>query len=75
MNPWIVITLFMAVVVFVIDYLLRRKKWNGNSKEEKISLIVNMLSVGPYTFLSVLGMFWELQEVVLKLHLVKCYIM
>lgn len=58
MNPWIVITLFMAVVVFVIDYLLRRKKWNGNSKEEKISLIVNMLSVGPYTFLSVLGMFW-----------------
>lgn len=58
MNPWIVILLVMAIVVFVIDHLLRRKKWKDNSKEEKISLIVNMLFAGPYTFLSVLGMLW-----------------
>ena len=48
----------MAGIVFGLDYLLRRKKWKGNSKAEKISLIVHMLSVGPYVFLSVLGMLW-----------------
>lgn len=58
MNPWIIITFVMAAVVFGIDYLLRRKKWKDNSKAEQISLIVNMLSVGPYAFLSILGMLW-----------------
>ena len=58
MNPWIVILLFMAAIVFGIDYIVRRKKWKDNSKEEKISLLVNMFSVGIYMFLSVLGLFW-----------------
>ena len=58
MNPWVIITLITAGIVFVIDYLLRRKKWKDNSKEEKISLLVNMFSVGPYIFLSALGMLW-----------------
>ena len=57
MNPWIIITLFCAMIVFVVVYLLRRKKWKENTKEEKISLIVHMFSIGPYAFLSVLGMF------------------
>ena len=58
MNPWIIITLIMASVVFGIDYLLRKKKWNDNSKDEKNSLLVNMFTVGPYAFLSALGMLW-----------------
>ena len=58
MNPWIIITLVMACIVFGIDYLLRRKKWRENSKDEKNSLLVNMFSCGPYAFLSVLGAFW-----------------
>ena len=58
MNPWIVILLLAAAVVFGLDYLLRRKKWNDNSKQEKISLLVNMFSVGPYAFLSVFGILW-----------------
>ena len=58
MNPWIMILLIMAGIVFGLDYLFRRKKWKDNSKEEKISLIVNMFSVGPYLFLSALGMLW-----------------
>ena len=58
MNPWIIITLIMAGIVFGIDYLLRQKKWKENSIGDKISLLVNMFSVGPYTFLSVLGMLW-----------------
>lgn len=58
MNPWIIILFVMAGIVFVLDYVLRRKKWNDNTKEEKISLLVNMFSVGPYIFLSGLGMLW-----------------
>lgn len=58
MNPWIIITLVMAGGMFGLDYLFRRKKWKDNSKEEKISLIVNIFSVGPYAFLSVVGMLW-----------------
>ena len=60
MNIWIIILLMAAGVVFALDYLLRRKAWHNNSKEEKISLLVNMFSVGPYLFLSGLGMLWGL---------------
>ena len=58
MYPWIIILFAAAGIVFVIDFLFRRKKWNDNSKEEKTSLILNMFSVGPYVFLSVLGALW-----------------
>lgn len=56
MNPWVIIMFVMAGIVFGLDYLLRRKKWNDNTKQEKISLLINMFSVGPYIFLSALGM-------------------
>lgn len=58
MNPWLMITLVLAGIVFGIDYLLRKKKWGNNTKEEKISLLVNMFSAGPYAFLSALGLLW-----------------
>ena len=60
MNPWIVIALIGAGLVFLVDYLLRRKKWKDNTKAEKSSLIVHMVSVGLYCFLSALGMLWGL---------------
>ena len=46
------------IVFFYEYYLFRRKKWKDNTTVEKISLIINMLSVAPYIFLSVLGMLW-----------------
>lgn len=58
MNPWIIITLVMAGIVFGLDYLFRKKKWKENSKGDKISLLINMFSAGPYVFLSALGMLW-----------------
>ena len=60
MNPWVIILFVMAGIVFGLDYLFRRKKWKDNSRDEKISLLVNMFSAGPYVFLSVLGMLWEI---------------
>ena len=58
MYPWIIILFVMAGIVFGLDYLIRRKRWKDNSRGEKISLIINMFSVGPYIFLSVFGMLW-----------------
>ena len=58
MNIWIFILLAAAGIVFGLDYLIRKKAWKDNSKEEKISLLVNMFSVGPYLFLSAAGMLW-----------------
>ena len=58
MNIWIIILLMAAGVVFGLDFLLRRKAWHNNSKEEKISLFVNMFSACPYIFLSALGALW-----------------
>ena len=55
MNLWVIITFVLAGVVFGIDYLLRRKLWKNNTKEEKTSLLINMFSVGPYTLLSIFG--------------------
>ena len=56
MNPWIIIALVCAAVVFALDYLVRRKKWEDNTKDEKISLVLNMFSISVYIFASVLGM-------------------
>lgn len=58
MYPWIIILFVMAGIMFGLDYLIRRKRWKDNSRGEKISLIINMFSVGPYIFLSVFGMLW-----------------
>ena len=58
MNPWIIIMLIAAGIVFGLDYLVRRRKWKDNSKTEKISLLINMFSVGPYFYFAALGLLW-----------------
>ena len=58
MNPWLIIAVVGAVIVFLLDYLLRRKKWAENTKKEKGSLLVSMVSIFLYAFLSVLGLLW-----------------
>jgi cbb3-type cytochrome oxidase subunit 1 len=55
MNIWLILGLPVAAVVFLLDYLLRRKKWDANTAGEKLSLIVNMVSVVPYMILSAFG--------------------
>ena len=57
MNPWIIIALIGAVIVFLLDFALRRKKWNMNTVKEKISLVIHMIFVTLYAFSSVLGLF------------------
>lgn len=60
MNIWIIFLLIGAAIVFLLDLLIRRKGWKSNTKEEKISLVLHMLAIGPYAFLSFLGMLWGL---------------
>ena len=61
--PWIIITVIGAGVVFGLDCLLRRKRWKNNTTAEKISLIVNMLTVGPYVFFSLLSVLWGIAAI------------
>ena len=56
MEIWFLVAMPIAAFVFLIDYLLRRKKWTDNTKGEKASLIINMVSVVPYMILSAFGM-------------------
>ena len=58
MNPWIIILLLGAIIVFLLDFIFRRKKWKSNTKTEKVSLLLNMVFVGIYIFASGLGMRW-----------------
>ena len=58
MNIWITLSLILAGIVFLLDLLIRRKWWKNNTKEEKISLLVNMFTAGPHLFLSAIGVFW-----------------
>ena len=58
MNPWLIIAVIGAGIVFLIDYLLRRKKWTDNTKTERTSLIVHMVSVPLYVFLTIFGLLW-----------------
>ena len=58
MNPWIIILLLGAVIVFLLDFIFRRKKWKGNTRTEKVSLLLNMVFVGIYIFASILGLLW-----------------
>ena len=58
MNPWLIIAVIGAGVVFLLDYLLRRKKWTDNTKTERTSLIIHMISVPLYVFLSIFGLLW-----------------
>ncbi len=57
MTIWIIIGAPFAGIIFLIDYLLRRKKWKDNTTGEKASLIVNMVSVVPHMILSAFGLF------------------
>ena len=36
----------------------QKKKWKGNTKTEKVSLLLNMILVGIYLFASGLGLLW-----------------
>ena len=58
MNPWLIIAVAGAGIVFLVDYLLRRHKWTDTTKKEQGSLLVSMVSIFIYAFLSVLGMLW-----------------
>ena len=58
MNPWLIIGLIGAGIVFVLDYIVRRKKWNQNTAAERKSLLLNMISVSVYAFTSVEGLLW-----------------
>lgn len=55
MYPWIILGLFLAGLYYLVDRLVRRKKWKNNTKQEKASLIISMVCLPVYAFFSALG--------------------
>ena len=55
MNPWLYIWFFFAAVYYLIDFLVRRRKWNENTKQEKTSILTGMVCIAFYVFFSALG--------------------
>ena len=56
MEIWLLLIALAAALMFGIDFLLRRKRWKKNTREEKQSLLVSLACLPAYVFLSVLGM-------------------
>ncbi len=55
MIIWVVPTLLFAGTVLLIDFIVRRKKWQENTKNEKIGLVLTLLVSFPYIFCSIYG--------------------
>lgn len=58
---WMVPALFYAAVVFLLDFLVRRKRWKENTKQQKTSLILTLVFAFPFVFLSFLGLFMGIE--------------
>ena len=56
MAVWSIPTLAFAGIVFLIDFIMRRKKWSENTKTEQIGLILTLLVSFPYMFSSAYGL-------------------
>ena len=57
MIIWAVPCLFFTGIVYLIDFLLRRKKWADNTQSEKNGLILTFLMSFPYLICSAYGIF------------------
>ena len=55
MIIWIAPTLAFAGAVLLADFIMRRKKWNANTKTEKRGLVLTVLVSFPYIFCSIYG--------------------
>ena len=60
MVIWLIPTLFFAGVVFLVDFILRRKKWCENTKIEKLGLVLTLLVSFPYIFCSIYGTLFDI---------------
>jgi hypothetical protein len=56
MEIWIILGAPLVGLVFLLDYLIRRKKWSDSTKGERASLLLNAISVIPYMIASAFGL-------------------
>lgn len=60
MIVWSIPTLALAGLILLIDFIVRRKKWDENTKTEKIGLILTLLVSFPYIFCSIYGVLFDI---------------
>ena len=52
---WILLAVAATGIVWLIDFIVRRKTWNQNTQAEKGSLVMTFMFSFPYIFTSVAG--------------------
>ena len=55
MEIWIILGAPLVGLVFLLDRLIRRKKWSDSTKGERASLLINAISTIPYMIASAFG--------------------
>lgn len=50
----------LMFVFFGVDYLVRRKKWKDNTKDEKASLIINLVTIPVYYIMGTVGILFAI---------------
>ena len=60
MIVWSIPTLAFAGIILLVDFIARRKKWDENTKTEKIGLILTLLVSFPYIFCSIYGVLFDI---------------
>lgn len=44
----VVIIIGLIIAFFLLDLLVRRTSWKNNTKDEKVSLIINFITIPVY---------------------------
>lgn len=59
-KMFLVTAIVMIIVFFGLDYLIRRTGWKKNTKDERVSLIINFVTIPVYYFMASAGILFAM---------------
>lgn len=59
---FIVSIIGLMIVFFLLDLLIRRTSWKNNTKDEKMSLIINFITIPIYFLMSSVGVLFGIVD-------------
>lgn len=59
---FIVTTIGLMIAFFLLDLLIRRTSWKNNTKDEKISLIINFITIPVYVLMGSIGVLFGIVD-------------
>ncbi len=68
---FVLIGILLVVLFFGLDFLVRRTKWSDNTKDEKVSLIINMITIPIYYLMGSVGILFAMVDTTARTELGK----